>query len=159
MPAPLEWGITREAVAKSCYKCIMKKRHKQFILRETGLCISKDSPYIGCSTDGLVSCSCSPKCPKRLVELKFPWSFKDNNPKHAALAKGCKIVSDKLVLPTESTYYSQIQGQLGIYEYDVCALVFYTKKGMQVIEVEYDEVYFRHMTNLLKMYFTDDCPT
>lgn len=49
----------------------------------------------------------------------------------------------------ECPYFAQIQGQLGLYELDECDLVIYTKKGIHISTVRFDEEYFLIMMQKL----------
>jgi len=124
-----------------------------FSVKETTckLTISHKYRFIGCSTDGVVSCYCTPACLKKLVEVKCPWSVKDIK-KNVGLVKGCRVADNKLILSPESEYYCQIQGQLGIDEYDYCDLIICTKKGFQVVE----EDLISKMVQQLKIYLTNE---
>lgn len=71
------WGCTHEKDALEAYTKKLSGIHKNFLLKNAGLFISIERPYIGASPDGIVMCDC---CGKGAVEVKCPFCFKDGLP-------------------------------------------------------------------------------
>ena len=44
--------------AQELYVKIMSSRHENFQVRDSGLIISTQHPYLGASPDGIISCDC-----------------------------------------------------------------------------------------------------
>ena len=63
--------------ARKAYISAVSHRHKSFQVRPTGLHLHTDYPYLGASSDGLVSCLC---CGPGLVEIKCPYNKRDVDP-------------------------------------------------------------------------------
>ena len=63
--------------AKTKYKKLCKKKHKNLKISETGLVIYKEKPFIAVSPDLEVECDC---CGLGLVEIKCPYSIKGEKP-------------------------------------------------------------------------------
>jgi len=68
------WGCEHEQDAKTAYCEIMKRDHPGFTLRDSGLYIDTDNPFLGASPDGIAQCNC---CEERVVEIKCPFCFKE----------------------------------------------------------------------------------
>ncbi|XP_070552746.1 uncharacterized protein [Ptychodera flava] len=152
LPA-LQWGRKKEGKAREMYRAIERRKHKHLNVRVPGLRVDDRRPFIGCSTDGVVTCLCKPKHQPKLLEIKCPFAWRDKSPKDAAKDKGCQEVDGKWSLTDTSMYYAQIQGQMGIYQLQECDLVIYTKQGIQIITVTYNEQYFFHMVEKLNVFF------
>jgi hypothetical protein len=149
LPAPIRWGQTKEKSARDLYRRTNRHMHKGLLVEEKGLCVSHIHPFIGCSVDGVVTCKCHPK---RLVEIKCPYSLKSIHPKDASINKGCTQAADGswIVVPT-SPYYCQIQGQMGIYQCESLDLVIFTQKGIHVSKCKFSESFFTEMLKNLKV--------
>ena len=63
------YGTKMEKTARESYNSKMIAQHADFEVKETGLHISLDQPYLGASPDGLVNCSCHSN---GLLEIKCP---------------------------------------------------------------------------------------
>ena len=51
-----------------------RKNQEDLSIRETGLFIDCERPYLGASPDGIVICKC---CGKGVVEVKCPFCIRD----------------------------------------------------------------------------------
>lgn len=150
--AALNWGRKKERKALHLYMGVSRKLHKLSRLNQPGLLVYKNLPYIGCSADGVFTCKCH--MPK-LLEVKCPYSLKDSHPKEVALLRGCQMVNDNLVLQPDSDYFHQVQGQMGIYGFDKCDLIIYTKQGICTVSVDFDNVFFESMLEKLSHFFKE----
>ena len=54
----INWGRDKESVARDDYLHYMSSRHQDMEVTEAGLYISKASPYLAASPDGIVKCTC-----------------------------------------------------------------------------------------------------
>ena len=54
LPPQLEWGRTREAVARQDYVTAMKARGHHVVVKECGLSLLANRAYLGASSDGRV---------------------------------------------------------------------------------------------------------
>lgn len=149
----LVWGRKKEKAALDLYKRASQSKHKGVSIHKQGLQVCQNMPFIGCSVDGLFACKCKNHPNIKIVEVKCPYSDRQKHPKEVALTKGCVFQDGKFRLQPESPYYHQVQGQMGIYECDRCDLVIYTKQGICVIGVNFDEDFYKSMILKLKSYF------
>jgi len=71
-------GAGRKSSARMLYTCIERKNHVGLItVRTTGLFVSTENPFLGCSPDGIASCRCRVGHRDRLVEIKCTCTQKD----------------------------------------------------------------------------------
>ena len=73
----LQWGITNEPIACTEYIEKVKKEHEGFYFQPAGLFVSKTSPHLGASPDGLVNCR---YCGDGRIEIKCPFKYRDIYP-------------------------------------------------------------------------------
>ena len=160
MPASLLWGRKCEKKALKLYKKLLPKLHLRPQVTTTGFCISDANYLIGGSPDGICSCKCrkTSNCPRRwLVEVKCPYTTKYRPAKVAAGKNGCIYdrIQRKWVLSKTHKHYAQVQGLMGILQYDHLDFVVYTTKGLVIIPVEFDKNFFDKMIFDL-MYFQEN---
>ncbi|XP_076099817.1 uncharacterized protein LOC143069191 isoform X2 [Mytilus galloprovincialis] len=143
----LDWGRRKESKARNLYQTAHGlKRNK--CITETGLVVNPKYPCIGCSPDGVITCKCHES---KVIEIKCPFSLRN---KSAKSVLHMKTNSDGYI-DFSSQYYCQVQGQMGIMEMKKCDLVFYTKHGIEHVEVNFDEEFFNRMLVKLQNFFTD----
>lgn len=154
LPLPLKWGRRKEPLARLMYQRLFRRYHFAMKAREKGLLVSEQYPFLGCSVDGLVTCRCRPPHPDKLIEIKCPYASRDKSPKDAAIEK--KVIfnedSHKWEVSSECPYYTQIQGQLGLYGLSECDLVIYTRHGIHISTVVFDSVFFTAMLKKLLLF-------
>ena len=149
LPRSLAWGRKYEAKAIKHYEKLMAKRHRRMKVRTTGLCIFDENFLMGVSPDAVCSCSCEKgTCSRQwLVEVKCPYTDKYKHPKAAAVHNGCfySVVQKKWILSRTHKHYSQVQGLMGVMKCKSLDLVIYTTKGIAVVPVPFDYVFFTEM--------------
>ncbi|XP_053374237.1 uncharacterized protein LOC128546867 [Mercenaria mercenaria] len=113
-----KYGKTHEKPARKMYSKFMNSNgHKGLLVKECGFIVSKDSPFLGTSPDGLVYCT---HCESQLglVEIKCPaamkWRMKSPNECASDKDFFCEISDGKVSLKKNHNYYFQVQGQMGI---------------------------------------------
>ena len=62
--------IEYENATKECYFSIFSSSHENLTIRDSGLIINPNYPYIGASPDAIVECKC---CGIRCLEIKCPY--------------------------------------------------------------------------------------
>ena len=129
------WGCQREKTARDLYSSGMADIHENFTVKDAGLHISTDHPFVGASPDGLVSCnSCEDGC----LEIKCPYCHKGEFIFEAA--EGNKFCIEKVgteyKLKRNHPYYYQVQAQLGVCNKKYCDFYFWTKQ-----DFHYERIY------------------
>ncbi|KAL0884189.1 hypothetical protein ABMA27_016194 [Loxostege sticticalis] len=111
-------------------------------VKECGLFINKEKPYLGASPDGLLG-------HETVVEVKCPYStrFCLINPVTVPYLYQTNGI---LQIKRNHPYYYQIQGQLYCTNRKYCNLIIYTYKDMQVLYIERDENFIAEMIDKFK---------
>ena len=152
LPAPLRYGIQNENCARKMFIKSHKKIHQLVTIDDQGLTISDSHVFLGASPDGLVTCK---QCGKFLLEIKCAWSKRNFHAKSAARDHCYVDEYNILHLDPKSKWYAQIQGQLGICKFNLCKLVVYTNRGIHVVDVPFDETFWKVMeAKLVKFYMS-----
>ena len=151
----MEFGTTHEPIARQMYFRKYKAEHKNAHLSTCGLFVSKKTPYIGASPDGVVSCKC---CGKGIIEIKCSDLYKDKTPYEACLLSQNKyhlcLDENQLVhLKTDSPWYVQIQGQMGVCEVNWCDFIFYTLKSFICERIYFDKEFFDDIVQKCDRFF------
>jgi len=114
---PTRWGCKHEKAAKDMYFKNQYKNHQNLEIRDSGLCINPEWPFIGASPDGIISCQCHGK---GVFEVKRPYCHRDDTIE-CAVNKDAKCCLQKhddgsIHLDHEHAYYYQVQTQLFVCE-------------------------------------------
>ncbi|XP_033763165.1 uncharacterized protein LOC117344514 [Pecten maximus] len=144
-PDVLKFGKDHEPIARSLYTTQYATSHKTSSVRECGLFIDAEHPFMGASPDGVVCCKC---CGKGLLEVKCSYSFRDSTPQTVCDDPHYHLYSDDaniIHLKTDSPWYIQIQGQMGVCKINWCDFVFYTKKGFSVERIYFDPAVYEQI--------------
>ncbi|KAK2148195.1 hypothetical protein LSH36_510g00003 [Paralvinella palmiformis] len=111
-----------EAIARSAYVELTGN-----VVVESGIMVCADSPYLGCSLDGLIG-------EDGIIEIKYPFTScdKDITPETVPY----QMLDDhtgKLSLQVQHEYHHQIMGTM------MCDLVVWTFKGLVIVHLELDQ--------------------
>ena len=154
VPLSIKWGRCHEELALSTYVKYMMNIHRYVEISQPGLLVHRVKPYLKASPDPLVFCSCHGT---RLVEVKCPWSTRYLDPETAIEdGKIEYVVKENHTLhPKKRGYFEQIQGLMAITE---CTsnpghLVIWSKGGIKVIDVPYDQLYWSAAESKLDEFF------
>lgn len=153
LPKPLKWGRRKEPIARLMYTRLCRREHFSLKVQEKGFLVCQEHPTLGCSVDGIVLCKCKHHLPK-ILEIKCPYASRDMLPKDVAVEKNLNYnrQSGKWEVTNNCPYYSQIQGQMGLYGLSECDLVIYTKKGIHISTATFDSEYFSDMLEKLLLF-------
>jgi hypothetical protein len=145
----IAWGVEHEADARNMYAEVHSVTHVDHTVSLAGLVVCKSSPFLAASPDGWVMDTC---CGKGILEIKCPFSIKDEMPDSAAYLT--RDTDGTLTLRKTHKYYKQVQGQLNICDVEYCDFVVWTTKGFAVTRVNRDKGCFDEMLPKLKALFT-----
>ena len=120
------WGCQHEQKARNIYFKTCNGQHESFSVKDSGLVVNCEWPFIGASPDGIINCSCHGK---GVLEIKCPFCHQESTIQSAAMDKSfcLKQSGEKLCLDKKHAYYYQIQTQLFVcdVEYaDFCVCTF-----------------------------------
>ena len=150
----IQFGKDNETIARVIYQEQYKERHIKSSVTESGLHISKKYPFMGASPDGLVRCKC---CGDGLLEIKCTYAYRHLTPAEVATQDKNYFVymgdDGNVKLKTNTSWYYQIQTQLGICERKWCDFVLYTEKGFSVDRISFDNTLFQLVTTKSRFFF------
>lgn len=111
----------------------MKRKHKCFQVKSSGLVINRDIPILRASPDGLISCKCYGN---GTLDIKCPYKTKLQAMTGEEKAREGKyyleMVDNEVHLKHNSPWYTQIQTHLGITKYLWCDFVIFTKMAPNI---------------------------
>jgi hypothetical protein len=140
-------GRSMESHAKIAYRRYLTKKHKHVKVRDTGLIICKDAPFLAASPDLVVSCSCHPS---GLCEIKCPYSIREQVP----TKDNYSHFDGDGKLKQTSPYYAQVQGQMGILGFPYCDFFVYTHHGYHVQRIQFNDHSWVDMKQHLSKFWT-----
>ena len=149
-PKSLLWGKDHEKDAVELTLGALNQFHQGLQHERAGLMVRGDHPHLGASPDGVLTCTCDTCPPKRLLEVKCPFSIRHQAPSKAA------FLDDAGNLMSSHKYYAQVQGQLFIADVTECVFTVYTERGGHVTFVQRDEQYIKNMLGVLKAYYISE---
>lgn len=134
-----DYGKRHEDVARQMYENHMRRQHTKFNCETTGLHISPEEPFLGASPDGIASCKCHGN---RVVEIKCP--SKHRNVRVVDIptldpSYHFQCQNGQLKLKRSSKWFYQVQFQMGILGLHNCDFVIFTKCGIAIINIDFED--------------------
>lgn len=128
----------------------MKLKKKQnVIVEDIGLVLYTLCSYLGANPDDLVKFETH----KYLLEVKCPFKRRQCTILEACKDKTfCCYIDDTntIQLKKSKKYYTQVQGQMSVYQMERCDLVIYTIKDFLVIPIQFDNSFLGIITHKAK---------
>lgn len=148
-------GRDHEDVAIQVY-CGIQQR-KNVTVFQNGLFISPEEPFLAATPDRICY-DPSEENPWGLVEAKAPYKAREMTPTKAAkeLKNFCSVVGEDgcLHLKRDHEYFQQVQGQIALTGANWCDFIIYTKCGLAVERIYFNEKFWTaKVASLLKFYF------
>lgn len=152
--ASLRWGIKHENDARTAYISETKTKHRSVNVRLSGLIVDSNTPFIACSPDGLISCSC---CEEGVLEIKCPYKYRNESPtcdmaladKNYCLERNGSIIT----LKEGHKYYDQVQAQIAICKVAYCNFVCWSTEGIHCSRIYAEDHYLDDHMSILRKYF------
>ena len=93
----------------------------------SGFLICKSQSYLGASPDGVVYDPTDVHQPFGFLEVKCPYSNRNDTPKQAFASSGfcCILEQDEVTLRRTHPYFAQVQGQMAVGKRPWCDFVIY----------------------------------
>ena len=155
-----QYGIDNEQLALEKYVA-HQNTHGHLTVSASGFIIDTTHPFLGASPDGAVYDPADLHKPFGFLEIKCPYSVRNQTPVEACSSPGsyCTVDTTSGCLHHKEghSYYAQVQGQMGVGGRPWCDFVVYTKKGISVERVPFNETYWNNklLPKLIKFY--DSC--
>ena len=140
----MKFGLAKEKEAPARYMKYLSVKERCIEFKQSGFTVSKDFPFLGASADGILET----KTGKQLVEFKNPLSTWDMT-LDDVVKKLPYLKIDENNQPMfnrKHAYYTQVQGQMGVYGIKVCDFVMCTKDDIFVERITYDEGFWKKKT-------------
>lgn len=157
-----QYGIANEHIAIAEYVGYQHSHgHTDLAVSPSGFNVCSTHPYLGASPDGSVYDPSNIEQPFGFLELKCPFTARDIDPTEACHNSGFCCTLDEstgcLVLKERHAYFAQVQGQMAIGCRPWCDFVIYTKKGISVQRITYNEQYWKNTLLPKLTFFYDNC--
>ncbi|XP_033762292.1 uncharacterized protein LOC117343858 [Pecten maximus] len=159
----LQHGRRYENTARRAYiKEHVTKCSGEVEVKDMGVYVSQQFPFLGASVDGLITCSV---CGSGALEIKCPYGknsdkWRHKTPTECAKNKSfcCEFnLSGELSLKHNHQYYYQVIGQMAVLELTWADFVIWTKKGISVERITFDENFWQsNMLFKLKDFYCHD---
>ena len=152
LPDPIKFGRTFEDKARNTFQKSHHYHHRRSTLRVPGIVLSKDTPFLGASPDGVMDCKV---CGLSLIEVKCFYSKRNFIPKAAMLASNILVHGNdgQVLVNKKHPYYFQIQTQMAVTGIRRCTLVGYTYKGIHTEEVKFDSTFWDNVLQKLVYFY------
>ena len=162
-----QYGLDKEPIALCDYGCIFADmkgmstdltvmlqgwspvKHNAPSVRKSGLYISTDIPFLAASPDGVFSCGCHPPI---LLEVKCLWRLQYETLQQYVNGSDSCLNKD-FSLKKHHQYYTQVQLQLFVTQYDECHFIMWTPSDMFVCAVKRDKVFIDDMLEKLQYFY------
>ena len=155
--AATRFGTSKEEQTREEYQIYMKKNgHSNLSVETCGLFVSTESPWLAASPDGLVTDPQDEASPLGLVEIKNPYSAREQTLAEAAASSSFCLRQNKdgnHSLKPRHNYYHQVQCQLYCTQRDWCDFVVKTGKEMHVERIRRDNSWFKSNSSRLKKFY------
>ena len=148
----INYGNKMEEKAKEIYKQVLVSQgHINLEVRNCGLFLDGNCVYLGASPDLVINCFC---CGEGLAEIKCPFTNRDISP-----AVCLPSYMEKLEygygqrLKRSHSYYTQVQGQMGICERKWSDFFVFSPCGYLLERIDFDENFYFPLRENLKQFF------
>lgn len=141
------YGIANEKKAREMYV-----KRQGLHVRDCGLCINPEFPFLGATPDGIV---CD-EGTSGIIEIKCSYTARDMTIEESlSLPNFClHKTNDKISLKKSHAYYFQVQGQLMITGVTFCDFLAYTGKEIHIERIHPDVDFMKELgSNLSEIYF------
>lgn len=150
-PFLTRWGCQHEEAARQTYFAWASQQHQGLTIRDAGLHIHPNYPYIGASPDALINCTC---CGGGVLEVKCPHCAKDTgvlgvDTKHFGLIQTDNGTS----LDTRHQYYFQVQTQLFVTGQQFCDFVVWSPTNFFIQRILPDPNFMSEIIPKVKAFF------
>jgi len=154
----VHWGRKQEGAARLKYKIVLRKQYPDIKIRECGLFVRTNTPFLGASPDVIIEYTDEKM--KGVLEIKCLASDKWRS----LSPDECCQDSDFYAEPNSTTghlklkhnhkYYHQVQGQLALTGLEWCDFVIWTLGGISVERIYFDADHWENLKSKLVYYYT-----
>ena len=154
-----KWGRKHESAAIMKYKLYMKRSYSDIKVKNCGLFVLEDCPYLGASPDGVVTYTENGKAMNGLLEVKCPasekWKFKTPQECCEDSSFYCELIDGKCCLKQTHKYYLQVLGQMGVTHTQWCDFFVWTLKGFSCERIYFNQTVWEECLGKLKQFYVE----
>ena len=147
----LKWGIENEKKAIDDAYLRHMDNHCNFSINSSGMRVHPKHPYISASPDGIFTCQCHEI--NRLVEVKCPYSKRDTLSVEDAVKDQSFFLDSELNLKQGHKYYTQIQIQLFVFNFQECEFIVWTPQWIHSEIVSFNDAFLKNSIPVLDQFF------
>ena len=163
----MKWGQDNEGRARELYIAQQAAGGSTVSVRHTGLTLSPEMPFLGASSDGVVTVQDGNCSSTGCLEIKCVFSIEGESvvhltPKEIAEKYGTKFYlhatgkDGQLCLDPEHNYYAQVQGEMAIMGYEWCDFVVFSGGAVHVDRISFDSSFWsEHVLPKLKSFYME----
>lgn len=146
----IKWGRDHEDIARQQYgDGTIQNGHSNIKIKQVGLVICQERPYLAASPDGLLSCDCHGT---GVLEIKCPYKHHSNNV-HDLIQDSASPLNKNLQLKPDHKYYSQVQLQMYTVGANYCDFVLWLPTGAISVTVMPDQQYINDVIPKLESFW------
>ena len=147
----IDHGKITEPKARKYYYDVQKYSHRNLQVKDSGFLVNATYPFLGGSTDALISCSCHPR---KVLEIKCPFTYKDSM---ANWQQDSNFpIKEDGEMKKKHNYYFQVQLQMFLHDVQKGDfLVYCPSKPSEslLVEVEREENFLGRIMPKVECYF------
>ena len=133
------------------YKSKAGKDHEDHHVTQAGLFLHPDTPFIGASPDGMVSCKC---CGEGVLEVKCPFHIREGLPEDDDPGNFCMTKIDgEWSLKRDHSYFFQVQTQLQVCRLPYADFVLWTETGIIIERIYVDPSFWEGLIGDVQHFF------
>ena len=152
LPA-LKYGRSMEGDAANCFEEIFKLTHRNVKVRECGLILCEEMPFVGGSPDRIIECDC---CGKACLEIKCPYSIRHLAPHHPeASLSYMNRESNVLTLKKTHKYFTQCQIQMVAAKVTKSYFFVWTVHGNIMQQIDIDQTFWSILKSDLNEFYVN----
>jgi hypothetical protein len=150
---PMAYGRKMESKALKHYAQEHMKSCKSLIeVKNRGLQVNPQYPFLGASVDGIVMCE---QCGTGVVEVKCPYKWRQTKPIDCCNDSDfcCTIMNGEVSLKSNHNYLYQVMGQMAIVDLKWADFVIWTKKGIHIQRIPFSVKIWDYMLRKLHAFY------
>ncbi|XP_032081019.1 uncharacterized protein LOC116513859 [Thamnophis elegans] len=153
----MNWGVRNEKKAVEAYETLKSSTAKKPVkVKECGIIVDKDKPWLAASPDGIVQDAGTGK-DLSLLEVKCPYKYRNKTVTEACQDKTFCLEneSNSYSLKKNHPYYTQVQCQMKVSGLKKTDFVVHTNKETAIAPVDFDPAFWKQTVPKLEKFYTD----
>ena len=146
----VKYGVDNEQNARDWYAKQMRSLHQNLSCRESRFYVCQSNPFLGASSDGIVSCSC---CGRGILEIKCSFKNKEKAIQNAADEDLSFCLDSALSLKQNQRYMAQIQFQMFVLQVQYCDFVVCTDIEKHIQRVSFNNCFSSNLVSESEVFF------